>query len=102
MSLMMLVTCYLLQIFAFSQQRRHVHAVMHPQMYRLLSGRVELWELIMTGGLWRVTGQQVAAAAAAHGEAPWDQQHTSCVLWLLWTHTHLAWSPPSLGAHIRR
>lgn len=35
------------------------------QIARLLSGRVEMWELAMTGGLWRVTGQQLAAAAAA-------------------------------------
>lgn len=32
---------------------------------RLLSGRVSIWELIMTGGLWRVSGQQVERAAAA-------------------------------------
>lgn len=35
---------------------------------RLLSGRVTLWELAMTGGLWRVTGQQVAEAAAGGAE----------------------------------
>lgn len=35
------------------------------QIARLLSGRVELWELVMTGGLWRVTGQQLEKAAAA-------------------------------------
>lgn len=29
------------------------------QIRRLLSGRVEMSELIMTGGLWRITGQQV-------------------------------------------
>lgn len=33
------------------------------EISRLMAGRVELWELTMTGGLWRVTGQQVAAAA---------------------------------------
>jgi DNA polymerase delta subunit 1 len=38
------------------------------QIARLLSGRVELWELVMTGGLWRVTGQQLEKAAAAAGE----------------------------------
>jgi DNA polymerase delta subunit 1 len=39
------------------------------QIARLLSGRVESWELVMTGGLWRVTGQQLEkAAAAAAGE----------------------------------
>jgi len=26
------------------------------QIRRLLSGQVELWELPLTGGLWRVTG----------------------------------------------
>lgn len=35
------------------------------QIRRLLSGQVELWELALTGGLWRVTGAQVAAQAAA-------------------------------------
>jgi hypothetical protein len=38
------------------------------QIARLLSGRVELWELVMTGGLWRVTGQQLEKAAAAAGK----------------------------------
>ena len=33
------------------------------EISRLLSGRVELWELVMTGGLWRVTGQQLENAA---------------------------------------
>ncbi|KAL4859641.1 DNA polymerase delta catalytic subunit [Chlorella vulgaris] len=33
------------------------------EIRRLLSGQVELHELIMTGGLWRVTGQQVENAA---------------------------------------
>ena len=37
------------------------------QIRRLLSGQVELWELPLTGGLWRVTGAQVAQAAAAEG-----------------------------------
>lgn len=27
------------------------------QIRRLLSGQVELWELPLTGGLWRVTGR---------------------------------------------
>lgn len=39
------------------------------EIARLLSGKVEVWELAMTGGLWRVTGQQLAAAAAAAGES---------------------------------
>ena len=30
------------------------------QIKRLLSGQVELWELPLTGGLWRVTGQEIA------------------------------------------
>ncbi|KAK9810365.1 hypothetical protein WJX72_009511 [[Myrmecia] bisecta] len=34
------------------------------EVRRLLSGRCELWEMVMTGGLWRVTGQQVERAAA--------------------------------------
>jgi len=39
------------------------------QIRQLLSGQVEVWDLVMTGGLWRVTGQQVeAAAAAGNGE----------------------------------
>lgn len=38
-------------------------ALLPLQIRRLLSGRVELWELIMTGGLWRVTGEQVAQQA---------------------------------------
>ena len=33
------------------------------EITRLLSGRCETWEMVMTGGLWRVTGQQVASAA---------------------------------------
>ncbi len=33
----------------------------------LLSGVLEPWHCTMTGGLWRVTGEQVAAAAAADG-----------------------------------
>eukprot|EP00879_Flechtneria_rotunda_P007699 GHRR01008072.1.p1 GENE.GHRR01008072.1~~GHRR01008072.1.p1 ORF type:complete len:781 (+),score=286.21 GHRR01008072.1:379-2721(+) len=40
-------------------------AYVENQIARLLSGRVELWELAMTGGLWRVTGQQLEKAAAA-------------------------------------
>lgn len=35
------------------------------EITRLLTGHVGVWELAMTGGLWRVTGQQLAAAAAA-------------------------------------
>ena len=38
------------------------------EITRLLSGRCEAWEMVMTGGLWRVTGQQVASAA--EGTAP--------------------------------
>jgi hypothetical protein len=54
------------------------------QIARLLSGRVELWELVMTGGLWRVTGQQLerAAAAAAAGEGAedaWSDVMLGCV-----------------------
>ena len=40
------------------------------EITRLLSGRCEAWEMVMTGGLWRVTGQQVASAA--EGTAPAD------------------------------
>ncbi|KAL6749924.1 DNA polymerase family B-domain-containing protein [Haematococcus lacustris] len=41
------------------------------QIQRLLSGQVQLWELVMTGGLWRITGSQVAQAALeASGAAP--------------------------------
>lgn len=41
------------------------------EITRLLTGHVGVWELAMTGGLWRVTGQQLErAAAAAAGEAP--------------------------------
>ena len=39
------------------------------EITRLLTGHVGVWELAMTGGLWRVTGQQLEkAAAAAAGE----------------------------------
>lgn len=34
------------------------------EIRRLLSGHVEIYELVMTGGLWRVTGEQVERAAA--------------------------------------
>lgn len=37
------------------------------EITRLLTGRVGVWELAMTGGLWRVTGQQLEKAAAAGG-----------------------------------
>jgi DNA polymerase delta subunit 1 len=33
------------------------------QIRRLLSGRCELWELVMTGGLWRMSGQEVERVA---------------------------------------
>ena len=39
------------------------------EIRRLLSGRVEMNELVMTGGLWRVTGEQVERAAANEGGA---------------------------------
>ncbi len=32
------------------------------EVRRLLGGRVELSELVMTGGLWRVTGEQASRA----------------------------------------
>ncbi len=35
------------------------------EITRLLTGNVGVWELAMTGGLWRVTGQQLEKAAAA-------------------------------------
>lgn len=35
------------------------------EIMRLLTGHVGVWELAMTGGLWRVTGQQLEKAAAA-------------------------------------
>ncbi|GFH19999.1 uncharacterized protein HaLaN_17044, partial [Haematococcus lacustris] len=38
-------------------------AFAQEQIQRLLSGQVQLWELVMTGGLWRITGSQVAQAA---------------------------------------
>lgn len=44
-------------------------AFVERQVARLLSGRVGVWELVMTGGLWRVTGQQLEAAAAAAAAA---------------------------------
>lgn len=47
---------------AVSFVQRHVSA--------LLAGALEPWHCTMTGGLWRVTGQQVAAAAAADGADP--------------------------------
>lgn len=39
------------------------------EVRRLLSGRVSMHELVMTGGLWRVTGEQVERAAA-EGPSP--------------------------------
>lgn len=33
------------------------------EVRRLLSGQAELWELIMTGGLWRVSGKEIRDAA---------------------------------------
>ncbi|GFH25722.1 DNA polymerase delta catalytic subunit, partial [Haematococcus lacustris] len=46
-------------------------AFAQEQIQRLLSGQVQLWELVMTGGLWRITGSQVAQAALeASGAAP--------------------------------
>lgn len=37
------------------------------EITRLLTGHVGVWELAMTGGLWRITGQQLEKAAAAAG-----------------------------------
>lgn len=37
------------------------------QIRRLLSGQVELWELPLTGGLWRVTGDWCADFALHDG-----------------------------------
>lgn len=37
--------------------------VVEEEVRRLLSGRAELWELVMTGGLWRVSGKEVREAA---------------------------------------
>ncbi|DBA67150.1 TPA: hypothetical protein ACH3X2_001471 [Trebouxia sp. C0005] len=34
------------------------------EVRRLLAGSCEAWEMVMTGGLWRLTGQQIAGAAA--------------------------------------
>ncbi|KAL0056285.1 hypothetical protein WJX82_009537 [Trebouxia sp. C0006] len=34
------------------------------EVRRLLGGSCEAWEMVMTGGLWRLTGQQIAGAAA--------------------------------------
>ncbi|WIA33365.1 hypothetical protein OEZ86_006502 [Tetradesmus obliquus] len=48
------------------------------QIARLLSGRVELWECVMTGGLWRVTGQQLEKAAAAADAAGSGNAAGSC------------------------
>jgi DNA polymerase delta subunit 1 len=50
-------------------------AFVEGEVRRLLGGRVEAHELAMTGGLWRVTGEQVGRAAAAAdaadaGDAP--------------------------------
>ncbi|RMZ54960.1 hypothetical protein APUTEX25_000477, partial [Auxenochlorella protothecoides] len=39
-------------------------AFVEEEVRRLLSGRVSLHELIMTQGLWRITGEQVSSAAA--------------------------------------
>jgi hypothetical protein len=39
-------------------------ALVEREVRRLLSGQAEAWELAMTGGLWRITGQQIDKAAA--------------------------------------
>jgi len=56
-------------------------AFVEGEVSRLLSGKVEMWELAMTGGLWRVTGQQLekAAAAAAAGGLSVAQHHSVLV-----------------------
>jgi hypothetical protein len=57
------------------------------EVRRLLSGRVELHELVMTGGLWRLTGEQVESAAAEAGPSTeevrvsgWSRQRRRCRL----------------------
>jgi DNA polymerase delta subunit 1 len=42
-------------------------AFVEREIARLVTGNVGAWELAMTGGLWRVTGQQLEKAAAAGG-----------------------------------
>jgi hypothetical protein len=54
-------------------------AFVEGEVSRLLSGKVEMWELAMTGGLWRVTGQQLEKAAAAAGRSS-IAQHRSVLV----------------------
>ena len=48
--------------------QQDIHAALKfasNEIHRLLSGKVTIFELVMTGGLWRVTGEQIGRAAAA-------------------------------------
>lgn len=55
-------------------------AFVEGEVSRLLSGKVEMWELAMTGGLWRVTGQQLEKAAAAAAGGSSDAQQVGRVM----------------------
>jgi DNA polymerase delta subunit 1 len=50
------------------------------EITRLLTGHVGVWELAMTGGLWRVTGQQLEKAAAA-GELLVTTDNAALTFW---------------------
>lgn len=45
-------------------------AFCEQQIQRILIGNTTVWDLTMTGGLWRVTGSDVAKAAAAAPGVP--------------------------------
>lgn len=64
----LLTTCLHLLLVERNLERSLLHAA--SEIRRLLSGEVDLGELIMTGGLWRLTRSDISSAVAAEvGEA---------------------------------
>ncbi|KAF5833190.1 DNA polymerase family B-domain-containing protein [Dunaliella salina] len=55
-------------------------AFAEAEIHRLLTGRIFMWELIMNGGLWRVTGAQVAQEASAPGSEDVRGPHASLAI----------------------
>lgn len=60
--------CFLPQHTPLHECCRGAVAFVEGEVRRLLSGHVSLWELVMTGGLWRITGQQLEKAALEGGD----------------------------------
>jgi hypothetical protein len=54
-------------------------ALVEREVRRLLTGQTEAWELAMTGGLWRITGQQIDKAAAGGLGGRWVWVWSWCV-----------------------